>query len=73
MRGQVGALPDGALNGEGDPGAQADQACRNIDRWMEEAGTGLVRLLQFPIIGITFCGGAPRGSVPGRGFHGREG
>ena len=60
MRGQVGALPDGALNGEGDPGAQADQACRNIDRWMEEAGTGLVRLLQFPIIGIILRGRTAR-------------
>jgi enamine deaminase RidA (YjgF/YER057c/UK114 family) len=38
MQGQVGTLLDGTLIGEGDPGAQADQACRNIQRWMEEAG-----------------------------------
>ena len=49
MRGQVGALPDGALNGEGDPGAQADQACRNIDRWMEEAGGSLADVCKLTV------------------------
>ena len=29
------------LIGPGDPGVQADQACRNIDHWMKEAGGGL--------------------------------
>jgi len=38
MQGQVGVDDDGNLVGPGDAGAQADQACRNIKRWMEEAG-----------------------------------
>jgi len=41
MQGQVGTLDDGTLVGEGDPGLQADQACRNIERWMAEAGGSL--------------------------------
>ena len=41
MQGQVGVDSDGTLIGPGDPGAQADQACRNIKRWMEEAGGSL--------------------------------
>ena len=41
MQGQVGTLLDGTLIGPGDPGVQADQACRNIDHWMKEAGGGL--------------------------------
>ncbi len=45
MRGQVGALPDG----EGDPGAQADQACRNINRWMEEAGGSLADVCKLTV------------------------
>ncbi|MCY4461283.1 MAG: RidA family protein [Albidovulum sp.] len=38
MQGQVGVDDDGRLVGKGDPGLQADQACRNIERWMKEAG-----------------------------------
>ena len=38
MQGQVGVDLDGNLIGPGDPGAQADQACRNIKQFMEEAG-----------------------------------
>ncbi len=38
MQGQVGVDLDGNLIGPGDPGAQADQACRNIKRFIEEAG-----------------------------------
>lgn len=41
MQGQVGVDDDGTLIGPGDPGAQAHQACRNIKRWMEEAGGSL--------------------------------
>lgn len=41
MQGQVGTLLDGTLVGEGDAGKQADQACLNIKRWMEEAGGSL--------------------------------
>ncbi len=41
MQGQVGVTDDGTLVGPGDPGAQADQACRNVARWMDEAGGSL--------------------------------
>ena len=41
MQGQVGTLLDGTLVGEGDAGAQAHQACKNIKHWMEEAGGSL--------------------------------
>ena len=38
LRGQTGFDLDGRLVGAGDPGAQAEQACRNIKQLMEEAG-----------------------------------
>jgi enamine deaminase RidA (YjgF/YER057c/UK114 family) len=38
LRGQTGFDLDGHLVGAGDPGIQADQACRNIRQLMEEAG-----------------------------------
>ena len=38
LRGQTGFDPDGHFVGRGDPGAQAEQACRNIKQLMEEAG-----------------------------------
>ena len=38
MQDQVGVDLDGNLIVEGDPGRQADQACRNIARFMAEAG-----------------------------------
>ena len=38
LRGQTGFDLDGRLVGKGDPGAQAEQACRNIRQLMEEAG-----------------------------------
>ena len=38
MQGQVGVDQDGNLVGEGDPGQQAHQACRNIRQFIEEAG-----------------------------------
>jgi len=41
MQGQVGVDLDGNLIGPGDPGLQADQACRNIKQIIEEAGGGL--------------------------------
>ncbi|RBW53481.1 RidA family protein [Ruegeria sp. A3M17] len=49
MQGQVGTLMDGTLVGEGDPGAQADQACRNIQRWMEEAGGSLTDVCKLTV------------------------
>ena len=41
MQGQVGVDDEGVLVGKGDPGKQADQACRNIQKWMQEAGGDL--------------------------------
>jgi len=41
MQGQVGVDLDGNLIGPGDPGLQADQACRNISDFMREAGASL--------------------------------
>ena len=41
MQGQVGLNDEGNLVGKGDPGKQADQACRNIQTWMREAGGDL--------------------------------
>lgn len=38
LRGQTGWDLDGNLVGKGDPGAQAEQACKNIRQLMEEAG-----------------------------------
>ena len=38
MQGQVGVDDEGVLVGKGDPGKQTDQACRNIQKWMQEAG-----------------------------------
>jgi len=38
MQGQVGVDHDGTLVGPGDPGLQADQACRNIQQFIREAG-----------------------------------
>ncbi len=49
MQGQVGTLLDGTVVGEGDPGAQADQACRNIERWMTEAGGDLKDVVKLTV------------------------
>ncbi len=38
LQGQVGVDLDGNLIGKGDAGQQADQACRNIKQFIEEAG-----------------------------------
>ena len=38
LQGQVGVDADRNLIGKGDPGLQADQACRNIDQIIKEAG-----------------------------------
>ncbi len=49
MQGQVGTLLDGTVAGEGDPGKQADQACRNIGRWMREAGGSLKDVVKLTV------------------------
>ncbi len=38
LRGQTGFDLEGNFVGRGDPGAQAEQACRNVRQLMEEAG-----------------------------------
>ncbi len=38
FQGQMGFDLDGRLVGRGDPGAQAEQACKNITQLIEEAG-----------------------------------
>jgi enamine deaminase RidA (YjgF/YER057c/UK114 family) len=38
LRGQTGFDLEGRFVGKGDPGAQAEQACKNIKQLMEEAG-----------------------------------
>lgn len=38
LRGQTGFDLDGTFVGRDDPGAQAEQACKNIKQLMEEAG-----------------------------------
>ena len=35
--------------GEGDPGVQADQACRNIERWMTDAGGSLKDVVKLTV------------------------
>ena len=49
MQGQVGTLLDGTLVGIGDPGKQADQACRNIAHWMKEAGGSLKDVVKLTV------------------------
>ena len=49
MQGQVGTLLDGTVIGRGDPGKQADQACRNIARWMDEAGGSLQDVVKLTV------------------------
>lgn len=41
LRGQVGSDFDGNVVGAGDPAAQADQAMRNVEQLLEEAGSSL--------------------------------
>lgn len=41
LRGQVGSDLEGNVVGEGDPAAQADQAMRNVEQLLEEAGSRL--------------------------------
>ena len=58
MQGQVGTLLDGTVIGEGDPGAQTDQACRNIERWMTEAGGSLKDVVKLTVY-VTDVGHRP--------------
>ena len=46
LRGQVGTDFDGNLVGLGDPGAQAEQAMRNVRQLLEEAGSELRHIVK---------------------------
>lgn len=46
LRGQVGTDFEGRLVGLGDPAAQADQAMRNVDQLLREAGSELSHIVK---------------------------
>jgi enamine deaminase RidA (YjgF/YER057c/UK114 family) len=46
LRGQVGTDFDGNLVGIGDPGAQADQAMRNVETLLHECGSELSHIVK---------------------------
>ena len=49
LRGQVGQALDGSMVGVGDPGAQADQAMKNVKRLLEEAGSCLEHVCKITV------------------------
>ncbi|MSP81376.1 MAG: RidA family protein [Alphaproteobacteria bacterium] len=49
LRGQVGQTLDGRTVGVGDPGAQADQAMRNVKQLLEEAGSKLDHICKITV------------------------
>lgn len=49
MQGQVGVDDNGDLVGKGDPGKQADQACRNIQKLMREASGELTDVCKLTV------------------------
>jgi len=46
LRGQVGSDFDGNLVGPGDPGAQTEQAMKNVKQLLEEAGSDLSHIVK---------------------------
>jgi enamine deaminase RidA (YjgF/YER057c/UK114 family) len=46
LRGQVGTDFEGKLHGLGDPAAQAEQAMRNVDQLLKEAGSELSHVVK---------------------------
>ena len=49
LRGQVGTDFDGKLVGQDDPGAQAEQAMKNVKQLLEEAGSCLEEVCKITI------------------------
>ena len=49
LRGQVGTDFDGELIGQDDPGAQAEQAMKNVKQLLEEAGSCLEEVCKITI------------------------
>ena len=70
MQGQVGTLLDGTVVGEGDPGKQADQACRNIEQWMTEAGGSLKDVVKLTVYVTDISYRAPVYEAINRWFEG---
>ncbi|MEM7429460.1 MAG: RidA family protein [Pseudomonadota bacterium] len=70
MQGQVGVDLDGNLIGPGDPGAQADQACRNIRQFIEEAGGTLADICKLTVYVTDIAYRAPVYEAINRWFEG---
>ena len=49
LRGQVGTDFNGNLVGAGDPGAQAEQAMKNVDQLLREAGSDLAHICRIQV------------------------
>ena len=49
LQGQVGVDPDGNTIGRGDPGKQAEQACRNISQILREAGAEITDICKLTV------------------------
>ena len=49
LRGQVGTDLKGNLIGAGDPAAQADQAMKNVDQLLREAGSELAHICRMQV------------------------
>ncbi len=49
LRGQVGTDLKGNLVGAGDPAAQADQAMKNVDQLLREAGSELAHICRMQV------------------------
>jgi len=49
LRGQVGQDLEGNIVGHGDPGAQAEQAMKNVKQLLEEAGSELSHICKITI------------------------
>ena len=70
MQGQVGVDLEGNLIGPGDPGAQADQACRNIKQFIEEAGGTLSDVCKLTVYVTDISYRAPVYEAINRWFEG---
>ena len=70
MQGQVGVDLEGNLIGQGDPGKQADQACRNISQFMEEAGGTLSDVCKLTVYVTDLSYRAPVYETINRWFEG---
>jgi len=70
MQGQVGVDLEGNLQGPGDPGLQAEQACRNISQFMQEAGGTLKDVCKLTVYVTDISYRAPVYAAINRWFEG---